>query len=227
MKRTFKPLKYIFLLLLITGIFCNTAPVFAGDIMDSVYFFGDSTTAHLALRGGIPKERVWSGAGNTVKFSSVNREKCVHFENGEDLTLSEAVSKVKPKILVITLGVSGGAGNLSEDDFKSIYKKMLLSVKEASPETYVFVQSVLPLSDKSVKHYKNITKEAVVEANNWIKDVCDELSFPFINTHNLLLADNGYLKPEYQNDEYMHLTKAAYKVILENIGQAIKNKFKE
>ena len=79
-----------------TGIFCNTAPVFAGDIMDSVYFFGDSTTAHLALRGGIPKERVWSGAGNTVKFSSVNREKCVHFENGEDLTLSEAVSKVKP-----------------------------------------------------------------------------------------------------------------------------------
>ena len=104
---------------------------------------------------------------------------------------------------------------------------MLLSVKEASPETYVFVQSVLPLSDKSVKHYKNITKEAVVEANNWIKDVCDELSFSFINTHDLLLADNGYLKPEYQNDEYMHLTKAAYKVILENIGQAIKNKFKE
>lgn len=192
-------------------------------MLDSVVFFGDSTTAHLAVRGGIPRERVWSGSESTVRFSSVNSERCVHLSTGENLTLADAVRRVRPRVLVITLGVSGGAGVLSEKDFKETYKKMLLSVKEASPETKIYVQSILPLSDKSVKYYKKITKEAVITANGWIREVCASLSVPYINTHDLLTDETGYLKQEYQNDEYMHLTSAAYEVILSNIRRSIAN----
>ena len=61
------------------------------DPLDRVTFFGDSTTAHLAVRGGIPKTRVWSGPAGTVLFESVNRVKCVHLhEESCDLTLAEA-----------------------------------------------------------------------------------------------------------------------------------------
>lgn len=192
-------------------------------MLDSVVFFGDSTTAHLAVRGGIPRERVWSGSESTVRFSSVNSERCVHLSTGENLTLADAVRRVRPRVLVITLGVSGGAGVLSEKDFKETYKKMLLSVKEASPQTKIYVQSILPLSDKSVKYYKKITKEAVITANGWIREVCASLSVPYINTHDLLTDETGYLKQEYQNDEYMHLTSAAYEVILSNIRRSIAN----
>jgi lysophospholipase L1-like esterase len=125
-------------------------------------------------------------------------------------------------VLVITLGVSGGAGVLSEADFKSVYRNMLLSVKEASPGTRIYVQSILPLSDMSVKYYKRITKEAVLAANGWIREVCASLSVPYIDTHSLLADGSGYLKKEYQNDEYMHLTGSAYAVILENISRFIK-----
>ncbi len=192
-------------------------------MLDSVVFFGDSTTAHLAVRGGIPRERVWSGSESTVRFSSVNSERCVHLSTGENLTLADAVRRVRPRVLVITLGVSGGAGVLSEKDFKETYKKMLLSVKEASPQTKIYVQSILPLSDKSIKYYKKITKEAVITANGWIREVCASLSVPYINTHDLLTDETGYLKQEYQNDEYMHLTSAAYEVILSNIRRSIAN----
>ena len=177
----------------------------------------------MAVRGGIPHERVWSGAENTVRFSTVNSERCVHLSTGEDLTLADAARRIKPKTLVITLGVSGGAGVMSEKDFKDTYRKMLLSVKEASPNTKIYVQSILPLSDKSVKYYKKITKEAVAEANGWIKDVCRSLGVSYINTHDILIDENGYLKQEYQNDEYMHLTKSAYEVILSNIRKSIIN----
>ncbi|MGN1095970.1 MAG: SGNH/GDSL hydrolase family protein [Eubacteriales bacterium] len=221
-----KKAKYIIAALLAAIILFPAQAVRAADVFDSVVFFGDSTTAHLAVRGGMPRYRVWSGQGNTVKFSSVNSEKCVLLSSGECFTLYEAVKREKPAILVITLGVSGGAGVLSKEDFQDIYKKMLLSVKEASPQTEIFVQSILPLSDKSVKYYKKITKEAVVEANLWIREVCASLSVPYINTHDLLISENGYLKPEYQNDEYMHLTSQAYKIILANIRQAISNKSK-
>ncbi|MBS6446760.1 MAG: SGNH/GDSL hydrolase family protein [Clostridiales bacterium] len=135
---------------------CGATLKAEGDIIDHIVFFGDSTTAHLAVRGGIPKERVWSGAGNTVLFETVNRTKCVHLEEENlDLSLSDAVALKKPEILVITLGVSGGAGFLPRDKFVAIYREMLESVKDASPDTRIVVQSILPLSDKSVNHYKD------------------------------------------------------------------------
>lgn len=202
--------------------FLPRANVSAANVPEGVYFFGDSTTAHMAVRGGVPAERVWSGEGSTVRFSSVNRERCVKLPSGELVTLREAAARVKPRVLVITLGVSGGAGVLSEADFKSVYKTMLLSVKEASPGTKIYVQSILPLSDKSVKYYKRITKEAVLAANSWVREVCASLAVPYIDTHSLLTDGSGYLKKEYQNDEYMHLTGGAYAVILENISRFIK-----
>ena len=189
------------------------------DPVDRMTFFGDSTTAHLALRGGIPQERVWSGVGSTVLFETVNAVKCVHLQKeNRDLSLAEAVALKKPRILVITVGVSGGAGRLSRESFVSIYRELLLSVRKASPETKLLVQSLLPLSDQSVKHYKRLTKEAVVQANGWVRKLCAELQIPYVDTHAKLIDPNtGYLKPEYQNDEYMHLTAQAYEVILANL----------
>ena len=189
------------------------------DPVERMTFFGDSTTAHLALRGGIPRERVWSGVGSTVLFETVNAVKCVHLQQeNRDLSLAEAVALKKPRILVITVGVSGGAGRLSRESFVSIYRELLLSVRKASPETKLLVQSLLPLSDQSVKHYKRLTKEAVVQANGWVRELCAEMRIPYVDTHAKLIDPNtGYLKPEYQNDEYMHLTAQAYEVILANL----------
>ena len=191
----------------------------SGDPIDRMTFFGDSTTAHLALRGGIPKERVWSGAGSTVLFETVNAVKCVHLQKeNRDVTVAEAVRCKKPQILVITVGVSGGAGRLTRESFVDIYRELLLSVQNASPETKILVQSLLPLSDRSVKHYKRLTKEAVLQANVWLRELCEEMRIPYVDTHAKLIdPDTGYLKPEYQNDEYMHLTASAYEIILENL----------
>lgn len=190
---------------------------------NDVVFFGDSTTAHLKLRGGVPEKRVWSGKTNTVLFSTVNDIRAVYFrELDTSLSIAEAVYRFQPKILVITLGVSGGAGFLPEREFKAVYEKLISSVRFASPDTLIFVQSILPLSDKSVNHFGKLTKEAVVAANGWIRELCGELCVPYINTHDLLTDKSGYLRREYQNDEYMHLTREAYRIITGNVYSQIK-----
>ena len=202
-----------------TTVFAEDA---AEDILSHVFFFGDSTTAHLACRGGIPDDHVWSGAGNTVLFETVNRTKCVHLEEENvDLTLADAVSLKKPEILVITLGVSGGAGFLPKEAFVSVYREMLESVQNACPSTKIVVQSILPLSDKSVKHFGKLTREAVNEANGWISELCEQMKIPYVDTHKKLADENGYLRVIYQNDEYMHLTRAAYAVVLDSIREAL------
>lgn len=202
---------------------CLLTPEASASSLDRVTFFGDSTTAHLSVRGGVPQNRVWSGAGSTVLFETVNKIKCVHLSaEGCDVTLAEAVRLKKPQILVITIGVSGGAGVLPKERFIATYREMLDSVRRASPSTKILVQSILPLSDRSVKHYKSLTKDSVVKANGWIKSLCQETGIPYLDTHALLLDPaTGYLKAEYQNDEYMHLTSEAYAVLLENIRRKI------
>ena len=189
------------------------------DPISRMTFFGDSTTAHLVPRGGIPKGRVWSGPTGTVLFESVNRVRCVHLaEESRDVTLSEAVALKKPQILVITVGVSGGAGMMEREAFTAVYRELLSSVRRASPETKILVQSILPLSDRSVRHYRRLTKDAVVQANLWIRALCMEMRIPYVDTHAKLVDPNtGYLKPEYQNDEYMHLTAQAYRVVLDHL----------
>lgn len=191
---------------------------------DDIVFFGDSTTAHMKLRGGIPESRVWSGKANTVLFRTVCEGKPIYFEDEERaVSLADAVREKQPKILVVTLGVSGGAGFMPKDKFISVYEDIIATVRENSPDTLLFVQSILPLSDKSVKHYDKLSKQAVAEANCWIRQVCEENCVPYIDTYKLLADRDGYLKKIYQNDEYMHLTSAAYKVIIENIYSFISN----
>lgn len=178
----------------------------------------------MKLRGGIPESRVWSGKANTVLFRTVCEGKPIYFEDEDRaVSLAGAVGERKPKILVITLGVSGGAGFMPEEKFVAVYKEMIKTVRENSPETRIFVQSILPLSDRSVLHYKKLSKEAVKAANEWIRRLCEEENIPYIDTHSLLCDDSGYLKKIYQNDEYMHLTTAAYKIIINNIYESIKN----
>lgn len=224
MAKLYKAFSVSIVFLLLSAFLCPT-PCFAvkDDPISRTVFFGDSTTAHLVARGGIPASRVWSGAGNTVLFETVNRTKCVHLaEENLDLSLADAVARGKPEILVITLGVSGGAGFLSREAFLAVYREMLDSVRTASPATKIVVQSILPLSDRSVKHYKRLNKDAVVEANSWIHALCDEMGILYVDTHARLVDDdNGYLKVIYQNDEYMHLTKAAYAVVIETIREAL------
>ena len=214
----------IFFLVFIVILTAIGSPVrlFAAEPLAQAVFFGDSTTAHLALRGGIPHSRVWSGKGSTVLFETVNRTRCVHLSaEGLDLTLSEAVALKKPKILVITVGVSGGAGQMPRDAFLENYRTLLESVRAASPETKILVQSILPLADGSVRYYNRLTKEAVLEANAWIASLCSDMGIPFVDTHARLLdPQTGYLKKEYQNDDYMHLTASAYEVVLASLREA-------
>ena len=67
----------------------------------------------------------------------------------------------------------------------------------------------------------------MLRANIWIRELCLELGVPYIDTHPLLLDSNGYLKKIYQNDGHMHLTRAAYSVVLENIYNCISSELSD
>ena len=149
------------------------------EYQNALTFLGDSTTYGMlpyeALPGGKENKQVWKGAvGNTITFLYVETVKILYPETGEELTIKEAARKAQPEYLVITLGVTGGVSqNLSEEDFKRLYRTVVDGILEVSPDTKIILQSILPVT-KVNQYEKTITNDKITRFNGWVADLAKE-----------------------------------------------------
>ncbi len=192
---------------------------------NELIFLGDSTTAHMvtykALPDGENTKQVWMGAeAKTITFAYVETVKILYPETGEKLTIKEAAEKGKPKYLVITLGVTGGVSlKLPEDGFKKLYRYVLDTVLEASPETQIIVQSIYPVNKENSYASKNITNDRIKVYNQYILDLVQEYykagkSVHYADTYSALLDAEGYLPKEFGNGDGLHICAEGYAAIL-------------
>ncbi len=89
----------------------------------------------------------------------------------------------------------------SIDTIKHDYLTILKSIKENSPNTKTFLQSILPISDNKVH-------EHILELNTWLSSVAKEQKFTFINLYHKFLMNNT-INPGYNYDG-IHLRYAGY-----------------
>lgn len=186
---------------------------------DSLVFVGDSLTAHLASRGvltgGTATKQVWRTESNMLNLNSeVTSAKIVLPGTGEKLTIAEAAAKVKPAILIITLGTDWGVAYLEEADFKAVYADLVRKVQKASPDTEIILQSIFPVTADCTL----LANAKIDTANTWVKAVAAETGCRYLDTQSVLKGADNALKPEYcGSTDGIHLTKGAYEVILEYI----------
>ena len=199
------------------------------EYQNKITFLGDSTThgmkSYGVLSDGKDTEQVWYGeVGNTITFAYVNTVKIKRFSNDTPMLIPDAAEKYKPKILYITLGVTGGVStNLAEEGFKEIYKILIGNILEKSPETKIVLQSIYPVTKNIDPTYGAIiTNEKIMKANTWIEDICEELyksgkSVYYLDTYSVLVNDEGYLPENYSNGDGLHLSAAGFSAVLSNI----------
>ncbi len=186
---------------------------------DSLTFVGDSLTAHLASRGvltgGTATKQVWKTESNMLNLNAeVTSAKIILPGTGDKLTIAEAAGKVKPSILIITLGTDWGVAYLKEDDFKAVYADLVRKVQKASPDTTIILQSIFPVTaDCTV-----LDNARIDTANKWVKAVAVETECRYLDTQSVLKDDKNCLKAEYcGSTDGIHLTADAYRVILDYI----------
>lgn len=117
----------------------------------------------------------------------------------------------KPKKIFLLIGVNDMFRKLPYEVVINNYKRIISRIKKGSPETVIYVESVLPINeDITTPDYTKGRNEMVIELNRRIKQLAENEKLTYINLHPLFADEEGKLKKEYTMDG-VHLKPAAYK----------------
>lgn len=135
------------------------------------------------------------------------------------LNRMDEIVVAKPKTIFLMAGINDflNSGNSVETTLEN-YKKILLAIRQNTPNTQVFIQSVLPVNNKINKFWLNT--DTVIKFNNGLKELAKELSFEYINLFTSLADSQNQLDARYTLDG-VHLNGQAYLVWKEVIEKYV------
>lgn len=98
-------------------------------------------------------------------------------------------------------------------------RQLLLYLQQQSPNTKVYLQSVLPVNEIMAENKAVfLNKHSVIQAYNAeLARICSELNIPFIDLYPAFADEYGRLKPQYTSDG-IHLTGAGYALWVQLLG---------
>jgi lysophospholipase L1-like esterase len=124
----------------------------------------------------------------------------------------DEVLSSKPVKIFIMIGINDLAAGKTPDYILINYSHILAKIKEASPKTDVYVQSILPVN-KTFGMFPNHTDkgEKIKEINKGLKEMAINFEYQFIDLTFVFSDKAGRLNEEYTNDG-LHLMGKGYLV---------------
>ena len=134
----------------------------------------------------------------------------------------DPIIKGQPKKLFIMSGVNDISHDVSADSIARVTEKLIVLVKQGSPRTKIYLQSLLPFNN-DVREWKLLKgrDHVVVEANILLEQVARRQGVTWINLYPLFADENGHLRAELTNDG-LHLMGEGYLIWRDAIRPYIK-----
>lgn len=170
---------------------------------EDVVFLGDSQTE------GFPVTEVFSNinvknrgiAGNTTS---------------DILNRLQTVIEGRPKEIFLQVGLNDISQNIELKKINSNFNMICDRILKESPETKLYIQSVLP----TTLEYKKLNPE-IIRYNKLLQDYCNKNNIVFIDVFKQLL-DGKELNKKYTYDG-IHLTAEGYVVWIKELKKYIKS----
>ncbi|MBW4692338.1 MAG: G-D-S-L family lipolytic protein [Lyngbya sp. HA4199-MV5] len=114
----------------------------------------------------------------------------------------------QPQKIFLMIGVND-LSNLGRSPAEIIqtYTEILIQIRARSPQTHVFIQSVLPINPKLFLGF--VTNKNIRTLNELLQHLADEFSHSYIDLHSQFLDANQQLDTKYTSDG-IHLNGIAY-----------------
>ena len=134
----------------------------------------------------------------------------------------DPIIKGQPKKLFIMSGVNDISHDVSADSIARVTEKLIVMVKQGSPRTKIYLQSLLPFNN-DVREWKLLKgrDHVVVEANILLEQVARRQGVTWINLYPLFVDDQGRLRADLTNDG-LHLMGKGYLIWRDAIKPYIK-----
>ena len=168
------------------------------DISDEIIFLGNSIT---------------DGA---EWFELLSNNKCLNRGISGDvvdgvLLRLDAITRCKPGKVFLMIGVNDLAKGETNEFIISKILEIAKRIKNESPETALYIQSILPVNPNSGM-FKNHTDKSdnIIYINSELKAMADSNAYKYIDLHSSFTDSNGFLKMSFTLDG-LHLNYTAYK----------------
>ena len=159
-----------------------------------VVFYGDSITQFSDFRPYFPDLTI----GNLGHSGDL----IPHLEKRID-----TVKALSPKKLFLMIGINSLAKESPEECIKE-YRHLLDFLEKELPDTGIYIESLLPISQKRDRDATLRTEAGVLQINRWLEESARERGLNYIDLYSLYEKD-GYLDPAFSSDG-LHLLPEAY-----------------
>lgn len=186
----------------------------AGDAyLQETLFIGDSNTVRLYNNGLITLQQYCAKEGLTIQNATTT--KFVNFKKDpKAYTIAEAVAKMKPRRVVITLGTNNASESASKEDFIDSYRKLITDIKNSYSYTDIIINSIPPVPKQHGK-YSSISQKTIDSFNMALMELCEEMDCKFLNSAEALKDETGYGQAGYYSRDDIHLTLSGAKALLD------------
>jgi len=122
----------------------------------------------------------------------------------------EEVTESKPEKIFIMIGVNDLARDRSVDYVVANYAKIVDRIKQASPHTQVYIQSILPVNDNFPQFSSHTDESAdIKKVNKRLARLADKKDARYINLFDVMSTKDDKLNPDYTEDG-LHLNGPGY-----------------
>lgn len=133
----------------------------------------------------------------------------------------ETITKGKPAKIFLMLGINDLGDGIEPKQLSKQYKKILKTLTTETPETKIYVQSILPYNSTMFQNPR-LSQEKIIKCNEILNDFTEEFpQITYIDLHSHFADSNSELRPELTNDG-LHLTYKGYALWKDIIGRYVK-----
>lgn len=131
------------------------------------------------------------------------------------------VTSLKPSQIFVMIGINDIVEKVPLKEIQKNYSETIQQIKKESPQTQIFVQSVLPIRGfNSFMTSNSELIEKIKEMNIFLKTSSAEWQAQYVDLFSLLIDEKNQLKASLTYDG-VHLTDEGYKIWIKEIEHLV------
>jgi hypothetical protein len=164
---------------------------------DDALFIGDSRTEGFMMYSSLKNIHAYCSKG--LSITRIYEEKVATLENGQTVTVMEALQTEQYKKIYIMFGVNE-LGWPYDDKFEEQYTKLIRDVKQLQPDALIYVQNILPISAERSKEDEVYNNDNVYRFNAIIKRICEAQNVIYLDVASSVADESGALPADASTD---------------------------